>query len=70
MKGGGNPGGGCQDGLVRWDELLSEGDGNKNSSLFYRDPVAFEKKMLFSCSLGVEINSHRAECIDSCIAIT
>lgn len=47
MKGGGNPGGGCQDGLVRWDELLSEGDGNKNSSLFYRDPVAFEKKCCF-----------------------
>lgn len=46
-EGGGNPGGGCHDGLVRDDELPSDDDGNKNSSLFYQDPVTFGKMLFF-----------------------
>lgn len=59
-EGGGSAGGGCQDELVRGDELPSDNNGNKTPP-YSAEILLHLAKCCFSSSLRVEVNSHRAE---------
>lgn len=64
-EGGGNPGGGCQDGLVGGNEDPQMVTETKTLEL-----LLHLAECCFSCSLSVEINSHGAECVQQCLTIT